>query len=182
MDQIKEKKPKRFNSKGKGNSFENQVAKKLSAALAPLKFIRTPGSGARVGGKNFQAYGELFGQEALNIFVGDVVPVNQKEAKVTFNFSIECKSYAKSDSFEIMVAGNANVFKWMQESVVDASKINKIPLLIFKWNRSPVFVAGLSKDMNVPPKMTIAQNGTSIDIFLLENLLPKKDFWYTSLQ
>jgi hypothetical protein len=78
MDQIKEKKPKRFNSKAKGSGFENQVAKKLSTALAPLKFIRTPGSGARVGGKNFQAYGELFGQEALNIFVGDVVPVNQK--------------------------------------------------------------------------------------------------------
>jgi hypothetical protein len=182
MDKITENKKKRFNSKNKGNGFENQVAKKLSTSLAPLKFIRTPGSGARVGGKNFQAYGELFGQDALNIFVGDVVPVNQKEAKVLFNFSIECKSYAKSDSFEVMVAGNANVFKWMQESIIDASKINKIPLLIFKWNRSSIFVAGLSKDMSIPPKMTISQNGVSIDIFLLDDLLPNKDFWYNSLQ
>jgi len=65
-----EGKKRRVNSKSKGNGFEGTIAKKLSAALAPLNFIRTPGSGARVGGKNFETIGKLFGEDALKIFVG----------------------------------------------------------------------------------------------------------------
>src|SRR5271167_5185489 len=99
--------------KSKGNSFEGQVANKLSAGLAPLKFIRTQGSGARVGGKNFETLGQMFGEDALKLFVGDVVPVNEKNAGVTFLHAIECKSYKTPDNFTSMVAGTGNVFKWM---------------------------------------------------------------------
>ena len=166
--------------KAKGNGFENIVAKKLSAALDPLKFIRTQGSGARVGGKNFQTLGQMFGEDALKLFVGDVVPVNEKDAGVVFNFSIECKSYAKSDSFETIVAGNANIFKWMQESIDDAVKVNKIPLLIFKWNHSPIYVAGLHDDMTDQPKISLTQNGRMIDVFYLDDLLLIRDFWLSN--
>lgn len=127
--------------KAKGSNFESQVAKKLSTALSPLKFIRTQGSGARVGGKNFEALGQMFGEDALKLFVGDVVPVNEKEAGVVFKHSIECKFYKTPDSFTSLVSGTANVFKWMQESIDDAVKVNRNPLLIFKWNQTPIFVA-----------------------------------------
>lgn len=166
--------------KAKGNGFENTVAKKLSAALDPLKFIRTQGSGARVGGKNFETLGQMFGEDALKLFVGDVVPVNEKDAGVVFNFSIECKSYAKSDSFETMVAGNANIFKWMQESIDDAVKIDKVPLLIFKWNHSPIYVAGLHDDMKPQPRISLTQNGRTIDVFYLDDLLSIRDFWISN--
>ena len=69
--------------KRKGSGFEGQIAKKLSAALAPLNFIRSPGSGARVGGKNFEKFGQMFGEEALSIFVADVVPINEKKENLS---------------------------------------------------------------------------------------------------
>jgi hypothetical protein len=167
--------------KAKGNSFENIVAKKLTAALTPLKFIRTQGSGARVGGKNFETIGQMFGEDALKLFVGDVVPVNEKDSGVVFNFSIECKSYAKSDSFETMVAGNANIFKWIHEAIDDAAKVNKVPLLIFKWNRSPIYVAMLHGDNIMhQPRISLSQNGCIIDIFYLDDLLPSQNFWITN--
>lgn len=142
MDSVSPKKRKMRpgGGKAKGNSFEGQVAKKLSAALAPLNFIRSPGSGARVGGKNFEKFGDMFGAEAMKIFTADVVPINERKAGLTFLHSIECKSYADSDSFTSLAANTANIFKWFKESEVDALKTSKFPMLIFKWNRTPVFV------------------------------------------
>jgi hypothetical protein len=165
--------------KAKGNGFENTVAKKLSDALKPLKFIRTQGSGARVGGKNFEALGQMFGEEALKLFVGDVVPVNEKEAGVQFRFSIECKSYKTPDGFTSLVAGTSNVFKWMQESEDDAVKIDRQPLLIFKWNNTPIFVAGLQHHLHgLHAKLTLTQNNKTIDVCYLDDLLQIPTFWY----
>jgi hypothetical protein len=179
MGQIIENKKRRFNSKGKGNGFESQIAKKLSAALNPLKFIRTQGSGARVGGKNFETIGQMFGEDALKLFVGDVVPVNEKESGVTFNFSVECKFYKTPDGFTSLVSGTSNVFKWMQEAIDDASKIDRVPLLIFKWNNTQIFVARCHDDMEPKPKLVLTQNNLSIDIFCLDDLLPIREFWIT---
>ena len=166
--------------KAKGNGFEGTIAKKLTAALAPLTFIRSPGSGARVGGKNFETFGKMFGEDAMKLFVGDVVPTNEKDAKQIFYWSIECKSYAKSDSFETMVAGNSNIFKWFEESVVDAAKTNKQPILIFKWNHTPIYVAVKSKFADkwpVKERMTLTQGDRSLDIFYLDDLLSVPSFW-----
>lgn len=177
-EKSKTRKMKPGAGKAKGNGFENTVAKKLSDALAPLKFIRTQGSGARVGGKNFETLGMLFGEDALKLFVGDVVPVNEKEASVKFRFSIECKFYRMPDKFTSLVAGSANVFKWMKEAIDDASKTGKTPLLIFKWNNTPIFAAGLHSDMNCPANITLTNNDLSIDIFYLDDLLTNQGFWY----
>ncbi len=164
--------------KAKGNGFENTVAKKLTAALEPLKFIRTQGSGARVGGKNFETIGQMFGEDALKLFVGDVVPVNEVASKKRFYFSIECKFYKTPDSFTSLVSGTSNIFKWMQEAIDDAKKVGKVPLLIFKWNNTPIFVAGLRDDMRPPAQLSLTQGGRTIDIFYLDDLLNIKDFWF----
>jgi len=165
--------------KAKGNGFEGVISKKLSTALAPLTFIRSPGSGARVGGKNFATFGKMFGEEAMKLFVGDVVVTNEKDVGLTFKHSIECKSYAKSDSFETMVAGNSNIFKWFQESVVDAEKTHKNPLLIFKWNHTPIYVIGLYNEMPKNPRLILAQNDVTLSVFYLDDLLIHPEFWYT---
>lgn len=173
--------------KAKGNGFESQIAKKLTKALDPLTFIRTPGSGARLGGKNFETFSKMFGEEATKLFTGDVAVTNEKDVGLNFRFSIECKSYKTPDGFTSMVNGTANVFKWMDESVVDAQKINKTPLLVFKWNHTPVFVAMLESDNaggwgRVDPKLTIQkEDGPAIDVFLLDDLLSNKAFWVRAI-
>ena len=173
--------------KAKGNGFEGLIAKKLSAAL-PLNFIRSPGSGARVGGKNFEKIGAMFGEDALKLFVADVVPINERQENLRFHFSIECKAYATADNFTSLVAGTANVFKWFEESVVDAAKIDKKPMLVFKWNHTPIFVAvdagdWNAKHLNIQPKLCLVRQlpeqsaGSALDIFELDELLKHPDFW-----
>lgn len=184
--------------KAKGSGFEGQLAKKLSAALAPLNFIRTQGSGARVGGKNFATIGQMFGEDALKLFVGDVVPVNEKDTNLTFKYSVEAKFYKTPDNFTALASGSANVYKWFEESVTDAAKIGKIPMLVFKWNHTPVFVA-IEKTSNIlahpetfelvdrhtmqpayvlpiKPKFELVQD-RHLQIFLLDDLLQHKSFW-----
>ena len=164
--------------KSKGNGFESLIAKKLSAAL-PLNFIRSPGSGARIGGKNFATIGAMMGAEAIKLFNADVVPVNESTAGVTFNFSIECKSYATPDNFTSLAMGTANLYKWFEESVVDSAKVDREPVLIFKWNHTPIFVAVLARTMEglVKPNMTIHRAGRDLDIYELDELLKHPEFW-----
>ena len=176
-------KKKRVNSKGKGNGFENVIAKKLSVALDPLKFIRTQGSGARVGGKNFETIGQMFGEDALKLFVGDVVCVNEKqviELPKRFRFSIECKFYKTQDPFTSLVSGTSNLFRWMQEAIDDAKKVERAPMLIFKWNNTPIFVATLQEDTHgIGKKISMSQNGLTLDIFYLDDLMADQNFWFT---
>jgi hypothetical protein len=165
--------------KAKGNGYEGQIAKKLNKALSPLTFMRSPGSGARLGGKNFATFSHLFGEDATKLFVGDVVPTNEKDVRLRFKFNIECKSYKTPDNFTALVSGNANFFKWFEESVVDAEKIDKLPMLICKWNHTPSFV-GVASDPSsiVKPRFTIIRDGRSIDVFDLDDLLVVPNFWY----
>lgn len=169
--------------KAKGNGFEGLVAKKLSIAFEPLKFIRTQSSGARVGGKNFETLGQMFGEEALKLFVGDVVPVNEKESGVKFKHAIETKFYKTPDSFPALVSLNANVFKWVQEAIDDAVKVNRNPLLIFKWNNTPIFVAMPKSDSILMPDVRLIVIpsigvGTPIQIAYFDDLLKHPNFWF----
>lgn len=185
-------KKRRVHSQRKGGGFEGTVAKTLSKALAPLNFIRTPGSGARVGGKNFETIGKMFGEDALKIFVGDVVPVNERQEGVVFHHSIECKFYATQDPFTSLMSGTANIFKWFQEAVDDAAKVDKNPMLIFKWNRTDIFAAvdttGNKADytalstLDIKPRLTLLRYGDNkqaLDLYYLDDLLPATGFWYT---
>lgn len=164
--------------KSKGNGFESLIAKKLSAAL-PINFIRSPGSGARIGGKNFATIGVMMGEEVMKLFNADVVPVNETAAGYKFLFSVECKSYATPDNFTSLASGTANIFKWMEESIVDAAKIGREPILIFKWNHTKVFVAVIG-DTNCGvsmPQLTIKRPGMVLDIYEFDELLKIPSFW-----
>jgi len=183
---MTEQKPKRKmrpgGGKAKGSSFEAKIAKALSAAL-PINFIKSPGSGARIGGKNFATIGAMMGEETMKLFNADVVPVNEQAVGQQFRFSVECKSYATPDNFTSLVSGSANVFKWFGESVVDSAKIGRDPVLIFKWNHTPIFVAVLTRTMEglVKPKLTIHNDQYHLDIYEFEELLKYPDFWVKPL-
>lgn len=176
--------------KGKGNGFEGTIAKKLTAALQPLNFMRTPGSGARVGGKNFETLGQMLGEDALKIFVGDVVPVNERQQALRFNHVVECKAYATADNFTSLASGSANVWKWFEEVVIDAAKVSKNPLLVFKWNHTPVFVACslFEGRPDITPLFSLLSYSAldrknparALDIYYLDDLLKHPNFWYTT--
>jgi hypothetical protein len=191
----KKRKLKPGMGKSKGSGFESTIAKTLTKALQPLNFIRTPGSGARVGGKNFATIGAMFGEDALKVFVGDVVPVNERQHSLRFLHSVETKFYAATDNFTSLVAGKANILKWYEEAVVDAAKIDKVPMLICKWNHTPIFVvveltgetrahqamASSLAAANLQPSLSLLTYGTNfraLDIFELEALLKVPGFWY----
>jgi len=178
--------------KAKGNGFESTIAKKLTEGLKPLKFIRTQGSGARVGGKNFATVGQQFGEEALRLFVGDVVPTNERDSSLRFLHHIETKFYATQDPFTALVANTANIFKWFQEAVTDAAKVDRNPMLICKWNHTPIFVVTDMCDtlddvdqalaqIGISPRLTLLTYGEKkqgLDIFYLDDLLKVPSFWY----
>ena len=175
---MSEEKPKkkRVNSKAKGSGFEGKVSKILSETFAPMKFARTPGSGARVGGKNFGAFGQFFSEAALNLFVGDVVPVNEQDCPKDFRFIVECKAYKDADKLEALLSGSSNIYAWMQEVLTDCVKVNKEGIVIFKWNNTPIYAAvtpqtGLPQDI----KRIILNNG--IMVCHLDDLLKVTDFW-----
>lgn len=175
---IKDKKPRK-NSRAKGAGFEGKVAKALSAAL-PLTFIRSPGSGARVGGQNFEKFGAMFGADAMKLFVADVVPTNERDVGYTFKWSIECKFYAQVETFSNLFMGNSNVYKWFEESVIDAAKVNKKPILIWKWNQTKIFVAiEDTGDLDFVPEFRIhhTANSRALAVYDFEDLLTKPDFW-----
>ena len=189
---IKKRKMRPGGGKAKGNGFEGTIAKKLTAALQPLNFMRTPGSGARVGGKNFATIGAMFGDDALKIFVGDVVPINEKATGTKFHHSIECKFYATPDGFTALASGKANVFKWFQEAIDDAAKVDKSPMLIFKWNRTDIFVAvdttssktdyTVLTSKGIKPRITLltyGENASALDIYYLDDLLVVPEFWFS---
>lgn len=174
MTEEKQKK-KRVNSKAKGSGFEGKVSKILSEKFAPMKFARTPGSGARVGGQNFGAFGQFFSQEALNLFVGDVVPVNEQDCPKNFRFIVECKAYKEAEKLEALLSGSSNIYKWMDEVLVDCVKVGKDGIVIFKWNNTPIYAA-VTKDVQLPNVSKIVlTNG--IQVCHLDSLLGYPDFW-----
>lgn len=142
-DSTPEVKKKRVNSKAKGSGFENSIAKKLSVVLAPMKFRRSQSSGAILGGQNAKML-ENFSIEAMTLFIGDVVPSNESDVLKSegwkFPFSLECKFYKTIDDLEYLLTGS-KIEGWMKQAEGDAEKLKKIPLLIFKFNRSKTFCA-----------------------------------------
>lgn len=168
---------KRKNSKAKGNSFELKVSKILADKLSPLKFIRVPGSGARVGGSNFSKFGTMFSAESLNIFVGDVVATNEEEVGIKCKVNIECKSYASVDNFSILMLGTSKIFSWMEESEIDAKKTGKTPVLIFKWNRTDIYVASPYLPDAAVRVILNRPEGGPIKIGTLDEVLNFRDFW-----
>jgi len=174
-DQPAPNKKKRVNSKSKGNGFENKIAKLLSEKLAPLTFVRSQGSGARVGGKNFETMGKMFGEDALKLFVGDIVPTNERDVDLDFRFSIECKFYKTAERMESLLTGSSLIYGWMNEALNDAQKINRAGLVIFKFNNTKCYVA-VDRFMQLPVnnKITIL-NG--IQVCLLDDLLEQTHFW-----
>ena len=136
IDKLKDKKEtKRKNSKAKGSRGENDFVKLLNERFKPNKFIRTPGSGALVGGKNYLKNIGLE-EHIIDTLSSDIVSPKD------FRFQLEHKNYNK-DAVPIghllRDNKNDNIQKWWIEVITDALKTEKEPMLVIKLDRAERF-------------------------------------------
>lgn len=120
-------------SKNKGSSFEREVARFLSD-LYQESFIRAPGSGAYVGGKNQQRK-EFLHEGQIRSFKGDIVP-GQSFPK----FNAECKSYADFPFHQVLAGSCKQLDSWI-EQLMDVAENDDLNILFMKFNRKGKFVA-----------------------------------------
>ena len=123
--------------KQKGSSFEREVAVFLSG-LYNESFIRAPGSGAYVGGKN-QVRTQILHEGQIRSFKGDIVP-GQSFPK----FNAECKSYADFP-FHLVLAGECKVLDGWLQQMMDVADPDDFNILFMKFNRKGRFVVVQSK-------------------------------------
>lgn len=123
--------------KAKGSSFEREVANFLSK-LYGESFIRAPGSGAYVGGKN-QSRKEFLHEGQIRSFKGDIVP-----GKTFTKFNAEAKSYADFP-FHLLMTGKCKVIDGWIKQLMDVAEDDDCSVLYMKFNRKGKFVAVQSK-------------------------------------
>lgn len=123
--------------KQKGSSFEREVAQSLSK-LYGESFIRAPGSGAYVGGKN-QSRKEVLHEGQIRSFKGDIVP-GQSFTK----FNIECKFYADFPFHQVLSGECKQLDSWL-EQLMTVAEIEDVNILFMKFNRKGKFVAVQTK-------------------------------------
>ena len=123
--------------KNKGSGFEREIAKYLSEKYSE-SFIRAPGSGAYVGGKN-QKRTEFLHEGQIRSFKGDVVP-GESFSKM----NIECKFYADFP-FHLLLTGECKVIDAWLDQLMDVAEPDDVNLLFMKFNRKGRYVAVQSK-------------------------------------
>jgi hypothetical protein len=120
-------------AKNKGSGYERQVADFLTS-LYGEKFLRAPGSGAYVGGKN-SARKEFLHEGQIRTFKSDIVP-GQSFPRM----NIECKAY-KDFPFHQLFTGNAKILdSWIQQATT-AEDEGDLTMLCMKFDRKGQFVA-----------------------------------------
>lgn len=123
--------------KAKGNSWERTIAIYLSD-LYGESFIRAPGSGAYIGGKN-QSRTQFLHEGQIRNFKGDIVP-----GESFTKFNAECKSYADFPFHQVLAGSCKQLDTWLDQlmSVADDGDLN---ILFVKINRKGKFIAVPSK-------------------------------------
>ena len=117
------KKPKRKNSRTKGNTFERQVAKILNDRFKTSEFSRSPGSGA------FATTHKL--PEHLKIY-GDLITPEK------FKFCIECKKGYNHLNLYSLYNYRSDIWNFLEQCEKDSEKCSKLPMVIFKQDRQPI--------------------------------------------
>jgi hypothetical protein len=124
--------------KGKGSGFERDVCRILTQWITgkthPELFWRSANSGAKA------TMDRRASRQAK--MHGDIVAVDPQGEWLTEKFSIECKFY-KQGSFMDFFNEKSQIRKWWEQADHDAKECGKIPLMIFKFNHTPIFVASI---------------------------------------
>ena len=137
-------------SRAKGSRTETQV-KDILKKYTELAWERVPMSGALDPIHGLKA--DLYVPNALNIF------------------AVEVKGYAEDHlCSKLLTSTNPEILKWWSQCTRQAKQINKKPLLIFKFDRSKMFVA-YEEIPNFVDHMYIFIKDNSFYVSLLEDWL-----------
>jgi Holliday junction resolvase len=120
-------------SKTKGSSFEREIANELSD-LYNESFVRTPSSGAYVGGSNV-ARKEYLSEGQVQSFRGDIIPPDDWKY-----FNVECKSYADFPFHQFLFKDDIRLLDDWIEQLLDVAEEKDLNLLILKFNRKGKYI------------------------------------------
>lgn len=148
-------------SRQKGARAELQVRDKLRS-LTGLNWERVPGSGA------------LDEKHGLK---GDLYVPNKKN-----EFCVEVKSYKEDNLNSRFLHNKSPIKEWWSQAVRQGKQVNKLPLLIYKFNRSKMYACvgadAFFELVDCEPCMYIANCGLETDIIIieLERIIPYLEF------
>lgn len=150
--------------KSKGNSWENEVCKKLTEIFGG-SFIRSMGSGSYIGGTNVHRKSTL-SQTQIMATKGDIHPASHMP-----KFNIECKSY-KDIAFHQIISGEcAQLNKWIDQ-MLEPSDEGDFDLLAFKITRRGTFaVVALEHRLVAQSFVVYHYNGVDYQIVDFETLI-----------
>lgn len=138
-------------SAAKGGAYERKIRDTLSEHFK-IQFERVPSSGA------------------LHYLKGDVWAPHHMHI---FPYTIECKHYKELDFNSLLTAKSNPILGFWVQTVEQAVKMKKKPLLIFRWNRSKDFVAW-DDEVQVPGSQLHYQGfGLTFKIAELSKWLPQ---------
>jgi hypothetical protein len=120
-------------SKNKGKRWENEVAKFLTS-LYNQSFIRTPSSGAYIGGKNVVRK-EFLHEGQIRNMKGDIIPPHEWKY-----FNCEAKNYGEFP-FHQLPKGNVKLLEDWIDQCCQTSDLLDIDILIIKVTRLGTYVA-----------------------------------------
>lgn len=85
-------------------------------------------------------------------------------------FCVECKHYAEDQlSTGILTNKNPQLLDWWLQSLRQANQVNKLPLLLFKHDRSKIFAAKLEAPKGLYKNILIDYIDTIMYISLLQD-------------
>ena len=160
------KKPKRKNSRTKGNVFERLVATILNDRFKSAEFSRSPGSGA------FATTHTL--PEHLKIY-GDLITPQK------FKFCIECKKGYNNLNLYSLYNYSSEIWKFLDQCEKDSEKCSKIPMVIFKQDRHPILaIVPIENSFGTKPlKYIDIHNKKTYRVYLFEEILKCWDsMWF----
>lgn len=138
-------------SREKGARAET-VARDALRKLTSLKWERTPGSGALH--QVHKLKGDLYVPEKNNLFC------------------VEVKHYKDCHIDHSLITGKTpQLIEWWKQCVRQAHQMDKDPLLIFKHDRSKLFVAYEGLPSIEYPYIIVCREGYEFNIALLEDFI-----------
>lgn len=118
-----------------GNQFERRTAQMFSEGMGG-EFVRTPSSGAFIGGANRKRL-EVLGQNQARLFDADLIAPDEWK-----NIVVECKKRAKIPFRQFVEINGCKLLNQWLEQVFQNYKPNdgKIYFLVFAEKFSPIFI------------------------------------------
>jgi Holliday junction resolvase len=131
-------------SKEKGTRAEHLLVKLLEEYTG-LPFKRVPLSGA-------------------SIIKGDIFLSNERNT-----YCIEVKSYKESAINHLLVSGVGKpLTEWIDQTLIQAEKMNIKPLLFFKHDRSPFYVCSWDEPANVEIYLIYQYNAEELPVYIMD--------------